>query len=446
MKKYNLLQAILSTKKAGNIGRESCLALQNRRLQGLVKYAKRHSPYFRNLYNGIDGDCFSLADLPPTNKVELMSSFNDWMTDAAVTYDIVRNFMKDPDNIGRKLHGKYLIHTTSGSTGNPSIVLTDSTVFNASAAISVLRAFAHKSDLQEYIKRGKKTAGLYAVNGFYLASGSMKYNQRRMPWRKNQLAVDILAPINEIVQALNEFQPAMLGSYPSMLELLIPEQKAGRLHISPVLIMPAGEFLREDLRKELESTFHCNVQTSYSCTEAGIIACECEHGRLHINEDWCIVEAVDESNQPVPYGMPGKKALITNLANYAQPFIRYELNDRITVHDEACECGKTFRWLEIEGRTDEILEFKNGVRIAPMALFALLKKIDEIKRYQIIQHDGDKLEVRLVSEYKPIAFEKARLSIQQYLKSKNTTAQIYLSDTEPQVHPKSGKFRSVYRQ
>ena len=319
-------------------------------------------------------------------------------------------------------------------------------MFNVSAAVSVLRAFAHKSDLQKYMKRGKKTAGLYAVNGFYLASGSMKYNQRRMPWRKNQLAVNILAPINEIVHALNEFQPAMLGSYPSMLELLIPEQKAGRLNISPVLIMPGGEFLREDLRKDLESTFHCHVQTSYSCTEAGIIACECEHGRLHINEDWCIVEAVDENDQSVPYGTQSKKALITNLANYAQPFIRYELNDRITIHDEPCECGKSFRWLEIEGRTDEILEFKNGVRIAPMELFALLKEIGEIRRYQIIQHDDNKLEVRLMSEDTTIAYEKAKFSIQRYLESKGTTVAMYLSDTKPQVHRKSGKFRSVYHQ
>lgn len=112
--------------------------------------------------SGIDQDSFSLTDLPTTNKVELMSSFNDWMTDKDVTYDIVRDFMKDTDNIGRKLHGKYLIYTTSGSTGNSSIVLTDSTVFNVSATISVLRAFAHKSDLQKYMKRGKKTAGLYA--------------------------------------------------------------------------------------------------------------------------------------------------------------------------------------------------------------------------------------------------------------------------------------------
>lgn len=53
MEKYNLLQAILSTKKAGNMGREACLSLQKQRLQNLVAYAKEHSPYYRNLYASI---------------------------------------------------------------------------------------------------------------------------------------------------------------------------------------------------------------------------------------------------------------------------------------------------------------------------------------------------------------------------------------------------------
>lgn len=446
MKKYSLVQAILSTKKAEKLGRQQCSALQNKRLEHLVSYAKQHSRYYRGLYDGINGNGFSLTDLPPTDKVTLMSAFDDWITDTDVTNDIVRDFMKDTDNIGRKLAGKYLIYTTSGSTGNPSIVLSDHTVYNVAAAISVVRAFARKSDFKEYIRRGKKTAGLYAANGFYLAYGTMKYNKRRMPWRSNQRAMNALAPISEIVDALNEFQPALFASYPSTLELLIPEQKAGKLNISPVLIMPCGEFLRDDLRQELENTFDCHVQTNYSCTEAGVVACECEHGRLHINEDWCIVEAVNDNNEAVPYGVQSSKTLITNLSNYTQPFIRYELNDRIIIHNEPCACGKSFHWLEIEGRSDEILEFHNGIRVAPMAFFALMKEIDEIRRYQVIQHAGHQLEVRLVADDKQTAFEKARHSILCYLESKNTTAEIVLSSAEPQAHPKSGKFRSVYRQ
>ena len=59
-----------------------------------------------------------------------------------------------------------------------------------------------------------------------------------MPWKKKQLAVSsALYPIEKIVQQLNEFQPDMLGGYPSNLSLLIQEAKEGRLNISPVIIM-----------------------------------------------------------------------------------------------------------------------------------------------------------------------------------------------------------------
>ena len=52
--------------------------------------------------------------------------------------------------------------------------------------------------------------------------------------------------------------------------------------------------------------------------------------------------------------MRSEKVLITNLANYIQPFIRYELTDRVIVHNKPCRCGKTTHWLEIEGRYETL--------------------------------------------------------------------------------------------
>ena len=85
-----------------------------------------------------------------------------------------------------------------------------------------------------------------------------------MPWKKHQFGISsALYQTEKIVEQLNRFQPVMLGGYPSNLELLIEEQKSGRLHISPVIIMTGGEYLSDSLRERLEDTFHCYVQTSY---------------------------------------------------------------------------------------------------------------------------------------------------------------------------------------
>jgi hypothetical protein len=44
----------------------------------------------------------------------------------------------------------------------------------------------------------------------------------------------ILQPLPKLVAALNEYRPAFLASYPTMLSLLAEEREAGRLEIEPV--------------------------------------------------------------------------------------------------------------------------------------------------------------------------------------------------------------------
>src|SRR5690606_23761 len=107
------------------------------RLKQLVLHAKQSSPYFSNLYSSV-GEGFELTDLPPTTKAELMSRFNDWLTDRSVTDQNVNRFMDNPDNIGRKLNGHYLVNTTSGSTGKPAVVLYDETTMNVVSAIALM--------------------------------------------------------------------------------------------------------------------------------------------------------------------------------------------------------------------------------------------------------------------------------------------------------------------
>ena len=86
---------------------------------------------------------------------------------------------------------------------------------NISSALSVLRAYARKEDLSAFIKKGKRTASIFA-EGFYLGSGSVKYQLRRMPWKKGMMMnLDVRTPTAEIVEKLNRFSPVMLGRLPA---------------------------------------------------------------------------------------------------------------------------------------------------------------------------------------------------------------------------------------
>ncbi len=48
-------------------------------------------------------------------------------------------------------------------------------------------------------------------------------------------------PLRRLVSELNAFQPAILTSYPSALEVLAAEQSAGRLRLNPLIVELGGE-------------------------------------------------------------------------------------------------------------------------------------------------------------------------------------------------------------
>lgn len=450
MERISILEAVRSCAKYSRMSITERTELQRERLNRIVRFAKLNSPYYSALYQNI-GENFSLSDLPTVKKAELMVHWNDWVTDRNINLSDIQHFMEDLDHIGRKWNGKYLIYTTSGSTGNPLVSLCDTSTNNVTGAISALRSYARSEDMKAFIKRGGKSVGIYADSGFYLGNSSIRSRLLKMPWKKRQIGiVSALAPTEQIVEKLNAYQPAMLGGYPSNLELLVQEQRSGRLHISPVIIMTGGEYLSPKLRECLKEVFHCYVQTSYACTEGGTVACECREQHLHINDDWVIIEPVDINNQPVANGVQSDKILLTNLFNFTQPFIRYEVTDRIVLHQEPCTCGNLSPWIEIEGRNDDVITLvENGkaIRIPPLAIYATLKEIHCIRRFQLVAYPDNYMELRLepiegISN--DIAFEEANVALRVFFQQygiKNIN--LDLSADNPKQHPSSGKFKHI---
>jgi phenylacetate-CoA ligase len=83
---------------------------------------------------------------------------------------------------------------------------------------------------------------------------------------------------------------------------------------------------------------------------------------------------------------------VTNLYNRCQPFIRFEITDLVTVADEPCACGRTFRRIvALEGRSDEILEMQRRgggtVKVHPIHLRSPLAAEPAVAQYQIVQTD-----------------------------------------------------------
>ncbi|MEI8200972.1 MAG: AMP-binding protein [Eubacteriales bacterium] len=434
---------------AKRMPREKIMKLQKQRFEKLVAFSRENSPFYKELYKGL-GENPDLASLPVTTKSILMASFDDWVTEPGISLEKVNDFLHDKDNIGRKLDKKCTVSLTSGSTGIPCKVLTDKGYNNLAMALYFVRTMRFFEMVKICLRGGKYF--LIANKEF-----SISYNIQRAQilytylnkFRCASIGVNTLA--EDTIKAINKFKPAILFSYPTAMELLMPLIKKNALDRSPDIIILGGERCSCSLLKQMRSCMTSHVINTYGSSESGLVACECREGHLHIYSDWTIVEPVDNNYNPVPPGVLSDKILITNLNNYSQPFIRYEIDDRVIYHDEPCACGSVLPFLEVEGRTDDILEFdgKSGkVGVSPITLTDP-SEIDGILRYQIIQKRYDLLELRLMCE-EGYSKQEISLLIQEKLlvMLKNMGVDgvsIVLSGELPECHPTSGKFKMIVR-
>jgi phenylacetate-coenzyme A ligase PaaK-like adenylate-forming protein len=438
---------LASTQKYRHMSAGARRSLQEKRLRRLVGYARANSPYFNRLYSGIGGD-FALRELPATCKADMMANFDDYFTDRDVRMSEIQEFIGDFRNLGRLYLDKYLIFTTSGSTGKSAVILFDRLSRQVMDAINACRAMRAKRDIVKFLSLGGRKAGIYASGGFYMGNGIYAHALRQNPRKgSREIIVDAFEPMAKIIAELNGFQPNIITGYPTTLSILADAQKRGALRISPILVLSSGEYLDDGARRQIEEAFGCFVQNSYISSEGGMIGCECGHRHMHLNDDWVIAEPVDAGNNPVRRGEPADKWLMTNLASYAQPFIRYEVTDRIVVHEEACPCGARSPWIEIEGRTDDILSFESEqgtVKISPVPLSMALKEQRSIDRFQIRVHRGNRIELLISAADRKAAFADACAVLDKYLKENGIASVFSLSEELPRHNAKSGKYKYVY--
>lgn len=217
----------------------------------------------------------------------------------------------------------------------------------------------------------------------------------------------------DMAARLTTFHPGVVKGYPTCLASLAEYLAAHpSLEVRPHVVISGGEVLHEATREVLSRVFGCPVVDLYSCEEGGNLAWECPQnpGLWHVNQDTCVLEVVDERNEPVPPGTEGK-VLLTSLFNWTMPFIRYELGDRaIRGPAERCVCGIEGTTLaSIAGRDDDFLVGPDGRRLSPRlvanTVFNALRDVtdpavvtSDVRQFQVVQESLTELCLRVVLE------------------------------------------------
>lgn len=389
--------------RAHRKGSAAIRSRQRARLAELVAYARQHSAYYRERYQGLPEHVEDVSALPATNKGELMAHFDEVATDPAVTLAGVQEFVADPARIGSRFAGKYLVATTAGTTGTRGIFVLDDRYWAVvSGLMGILTAkWMSWRSVVRLLRRGARSAQLVATGGHFLSVAPGTREKQEKPRRHRNVRIfSVHSPLPRLVSQLNSFDPALLGGYASVLRLLATEQGAGRLHVHPALVLSTAEGMPPAEFGRLERVFGAVVREVYGCTESGYCAYGCGQGWLHLLEDWLIVEPVDADHRPVPPGTVSHTVLVTNLANRVQPIIRYDVGDRILVRPDPCPCGDPAPAIRVQGRASDVLSFpaahgRGVVTVPPLALGTVVDRTPGVELFQIVQTAPTSLAVRV---------------------------------------------------
>lgn len=197
-------------------------------------------------------------------------------------------------------------------------------------------------------------------------------------------------------------------------------------------------------RAFLERIFGCPIYDQYGCGECGSIAFECsEHSGLHITSEHCIVEIVNENFEDAGYETGD--IIVTDLDNYAMPFIRYKIGDRARLLEKKCACGLAHPLLfGIDGRSADTIVLKDGSKVHGVFFTDIIGEFNfieskQFKRFQAYQAKEGTLEFRIEADIK--------LSSKNERELKNVL-ELYFDEVEITyyknfVEDDSGKFRYI---
>ncbi len=314
-------------------------ALQLSQFRRLLRHAARHSPYYRHKLRGLDLHRCVPEDVPILTKQEMMEHYDDIVTDPRIKRKELETFVKDVNNVGKLFLDQYAVCLTSGSQGQPAIVVQDRASLTKLFAMQAARGHSLPKTWGEVFKRvtSRKRWVIFLLRpGFFPSSSAFHYMPRPMRRFADLRIIHLNQPFEKIVEQINEIKPHFITAYVHVMENLARAELRGDLKLRQAgcleLLTSISEPLYPESRELIESTFGLKVSNHYAMGECmGLTLGDPNTGGARLNQDLAILEVRDEFNRPVPDGQPGRKVLLTNLYNFVQPIIRYEIDDIVTM-------------------------------------------------------------------------------------------------------------------
>jgi phenylacetate-CoA ligase len=345
---------------------ENLEALQLKRLKWTLRQAMKIPFYHRRFHDeGIrPGDVKSLDDvrkLPFTHKKELREGYPFGFL-AVPREKVIR------------------IHTTSGTTGKPTVVgytRKDLAQWAELIARNMTMVGLREGDVfQNAVNYGLFTGGL----GFH--SGAELMGLTVVPAGTGNTKRQI--------EMINDFGVCAIHCTPSYaMHIAEVAEEMGATMPTLTTGLFGAEPWSESMRAELQKKLDLSAFDSYGLSEmyGPGVAFECpEKDGLHIWNDCFLVEIIDpKTGEPLGPGERGEM-VITPLVKEAMPLVRYRTGDITLLRDDGCACGRGQKISRILGRADDMLVIR-GINIFPSQIEHVLLGLPEVGDHFMVYVD-----------------------------------------------------------
>lgn len=405
--------------KSQHWSKEEMEQFQFKALYRLLDHCRNNIPHYQKLFAKIsfelERDFRGLSDLP---KLPLMTK----RTARAAGTDL----------LSTKLKKDCIMDKTSGSTGEPfsihisheQITFEKATVwrhwgwagYKFRTPMAIVRTYVPKQG--EPLIKHDLIRNFRYYSAYHLNEGNAR----------------------DYLTDMNKFEAAIVRGYPSSLYFLAKFKLDTGIELPRVkAILTASETLTDNQRKTIERAFDARIFNWYGLAEQVVTANECEfHEGMHLNQEYGYWEFEKRS-----YLSENQRMIIgTNFRNHAMPLLRYETGDiAIIGNEQQCLCGRSLPLIKaIVGRKDDFITTSDGTLIPSVNFYSLFREMPSVERFQIIQWERDRVEIRIKSRHLTVEdrehlLKEMRLRLGQSVKVKLVTNSEFERNPEGKRRP-----------
>lgn len=314
---------------------KTCKKLRTKYLNDLLAYAKSNTLFYSRVQS-----C-KLSLFPVITKQTILDNYQEFIVDA--------------DKIPYQ-QGVVHIQTTSGSTGVPFKIHQDTR-----SRVRRVASLKYGNKLLSFTE-GEPLAHIRALGHHYdnITSGIIHNNDTNITYVDNANLSD--ENIRAIINEFNSRKVKIIRGYMTSLDIITSYAVNNNLKFeSYPTFISVGEIMLKSLRDRVVNDLACQIITQYGNEENGIIGqsgINSSGAEIVLNRASLIVEILKlNEDTPVESGEIGR-VVVTDLFNYAQPMIRYDIGDTARLGN--MKDGELLSIVDLCGRKTDLIRTTSG--------------------------------------------------------------------------------------